>query len=314
MPTEKIRKDYDDIVAQMFCDKIREKVPVECQLEEVCKKSSNVAHSRVLLTTKRQKFNIYIRGSISQAYEHRSTTPRDYSKEKDLYQFTFSDREKKYLREEFCQDGKTNMVALVCINPEEKITNIALIPHYDLFCRKCKGRACFGKHFMVKPGISNGTPILRARVPMNEGEYHIHVWRDFTKYLTSTQLPIMPLTRNDPSQPIPILKSFLQLSHRSDAVLNRFRRLENAQYFQPSDNPKERFVYIPASRKNPVLLVAHADTFDLSDRNQRMMRCDPCFDRNRLHEEEGVIRNADRLRLLGADDRAGCALCEIIQQ
>ena len=83
-------------------------------------------------------------------------------------------------------------------------------------------------------------------------------------------------------------------------VLEYFAQLPNAQY--QNLGGKERFVYIPATRDNPVLLVAHADTVTETDF--------PTV----LFEDGDIIRNADSEQILGADDRAGCAMVSILGQ
>ena len=88
-------------------------------------------------------------------------------------------------------------------------------------------------------------------------------------------------------------------------VLQRFRALPNAQYFE-GEKPLERYVYVPGTRKDRVLLLAHADTF---------------WDENYLHSrlETMPVFSADKVNGsnkevgLGADDRAGCALLWLLK-
>ena len=89
-----------------------------------------------------------------------------------------------------------------------------------------------------------------------------------------------------------ILRDFLNLPHSADVVLDRFSRLPRA--IRETSPDGLGFVFIPASRPAPVLLIAHADIADDS-------RCLP-----KLFEDDEIICNPGDL--LGADDRAGCAM------
>ncbi|MGM9564076.1 MAG: hypothetical protein ACI3VQ_08420 [Faecousia sp.] len=88
-------------------------------------------------------------------------------------------------------------------------------------------------------------------------------------------------------------------------VLRRFRALPGAQYFE-GKAPLERYVYVPGTRKDRVLLIAHADTV---------------WDQNYLQEErdstpvlsDGRIISDTPEAGLGADDRAGCALLWLLK-
>ena len=94
-----------------------------------------------------------------------------------------------------------------------------------------------------------------------------------------------------------VLREFLSLPHRAEAVLDRFAGLPHA--VQEKYREKEDFVYIPGTRENGVLLVAHADTVGEEDLAVE------------LAEDEGIIRN--RRGILGADDRAGCAMLWLLR-
>ena len=94
-----------------------------------------------------------------------------------------------------------------------------------------------------------------------------------------------------------VLREFLALPHRSAAVLEKFAALPGAVV--RSDRPRKGFVYVPGTRKNAVLLVAHADT--VADDSAEVV----------LEEKEGVIRN--KCGILGADDRAGCAMLWLLR-
>ena len=67
-----------------------------------------------------------------------------------------------------------------------------------------------------------------------------------------------------------------------------------------SGGEKEGFVYVPGTRENAVLLVAHADT--AADERSRIA----------IEENSRVIFN--RYGILGADDRAGCAMLWLLRE
>lgn len=95
-----------------------------------------------------------------------------------------------------------------------------------------------------------------------------------------------------------VLRNFLSLPHRASSVLEKFATLPGA--IVKSEGPMENFVYIPGTRKNPVLLVAHSDTADW------WMPEDI-----ELYEGQSEISNGNGL--LGADDRAGCAMLWLLR-
>ena len=101
------------------------------------------------------------------------------------------------------------------------------------------------------------------------------------------------LAELDPSEAddIEVLREFLALPHRAEPVLEKFADLPGA--VKKTGGAREGFVYVPATRQNAVLLVAHADTVADDDEIE-------------LDEDEETIRN--RRGILGADDRAGCAM------
>ena len=88
------------------------------------------------------------------------------------------------------------------------------------------------------------------------------------------------------------LREFLCLPHSSAAVFEKFSQLPGASV--EMDEFNTGFLYVPATRPAPVLLVAHADAF--GDDNQVP----------ELYENDESIRNPGHV--LGADDRAGCAI------
>ena len=99
-----------------------------------------------------------------------------------------------------------------------------------------------------------------------------------------------------------ILEKFLNFDLDSaDQVLQEFATLENAQFF-PEINCSDSFVYIPGSRKDRVLLVAHADTF--------------FHDFHGPHEiilDGDIYRSMEDSVGIGADDRAGCAILYLLK-
>lgn len=88
-------------------------------------------------------------------------------------------------------------------------------------------------------------------------------------------------------------------------VLHRFRGLPNAQYFE-GKNPLERYVYVPGTRKDRILLLAHADT--VWDENYQHSRLEtmPVFSADKINGSNEEVG-------LGADDRAGCALLWLLK-
>ena len=93
------------------------------------------------------------------------------------------------------------------------------------------------------------------------------------------------------------MREYLSLPLRADAVLVKFSALPGAVSGTGGD--MERFVYVPPTRDNAVLLVAHADT--VADDDAEVA----------LEEKRGVIRN--KCGILGADDRAGCAMLWLLK-
>ena len=90
-----------------------------------------------------------------------------------------------------------------------------------------------------------------------------------------------------------VLRDFLSLPHRAEAVLDRFADLPHAG--KEKYREKEGFVYIPGTRENAVLLVAHADTVGEEDLAVE------------LAEDDRIIRNRDSIP--GTDDRQNARCC-----
>lgn len=100
-----------------------------------------------------------------------------------------------------------------------------------------------------------------------------------------------------------VLRSFLEEPlHTSDSILARFAGLPGAQIF--GDSP-ERFVYVPGSRTDRVVLVAHADTVW---QGYRRIETALAFD-----EAGGFFHSLSPRYGLGADDRAGCAILWLLR-
>ena len=89
-----------------------------------------------------------------------------------------------------------------------------------------------------------------------------------------------------------ILREFLKLPHSASSVHDRFSEIPGAVRWTSPDGLGG--VYVPSSRPSPVLMVAHADVVGDSETLPE------------LQEDEETIRNPDHI--LGADDRAGCAI------
>ena len=98
------------------------------------------------------------------------------------------------------------------------------------------------------------------------------------------------------------LLSFLKTPLDSgDEIFARFSALPGATTGE-GDTPLKRFVYVPGTRKDRVLLVAHIDTvWDRSYKRAFSGERDVVF-------EDGVFSSSNPECGIGADDRAGCAL------
>ncbi len=97
-----------------------------------------------------------------------------------------------------------------------------------------------------------------------------------------------------------ILDLFLNISiSDSTDVFNMFSALPGA-VFVCGDNDFERFLYIPGSREDRVLLLAHTDTFWDIKYGKRA--------KSSIVFENGIYRSGNDECGIGADDRAGCAM------
>ncbi len=103
---------------------------------------------------------------------------------------------------------------------------------------------------------------------------------------------------------IQILMEFLQMPLESaDAVFDKFAQIHSAIC---RGQGLEKFLFVEGTRKNKVLLVAHADTY-WDDHYFS-------YHKNKVSivYEDGIIRN--RNGGLGADDRAGCAMIWLLKE
>ncbi len=105
------------------------------------------------------------------------------------------------------------------------------------------------------------------------------------------------------------LEKFLSMSVKSsDEVFDAFENLEGAKKY--GEEPLKRFLYIPGTRKDRVLLVAHADT--VWDKNWIPKINDIP---QKIKFSGGKYFNINSLAKcgLGADDRAGCAILYLLK-
>ena len=97
-----------------------------------------------------------------------------------------------------------------------------------------------------------------------------------------------------------ILSQFLSIDVSDGAaVFNLFATLPGA-VVKVGKKPLERYVYVPGTRKDAVVLVAHADTV-----------WDQAYGRDArsgMIWEDGIFRSTGENCGIGADDRAGCAM------
>lgn len=107
--------------------------------------------------------------------------------------------------------------------------------------------------------------------------------------------------RNDD---LSVLTDFLELPvESSEPILERFSSLSGAEL---RGSGLESFVYLPGSRADRVLLVAHSDTVHNNLFSQRAVGTAPI-------ERNGVLYSGKTNRCLGADDRAGCAILWLLR-
>ena len=103
-----------------------------------------------------------------------------------------------------------------------------------------------------------------------------------------------------------VLMEFLKMPlGGTDEVFDKFSKISGAEVH---GSGLKKFLFIKGSRKNRVLLAAHADTYwDKAYGGCNSSNGEP----GEIYEEDGIIRN--RNGGLGADDRAGCAIAWLLK-
>lgn len=103
-----------------------------------------------------------------------------------------------------------------------------------------------------------------------------------------------------------VLEEFLSFPlEDSKEILEKFATLPNAFYC--NDGKKRNFVYIPGTRKDRVILIAHADSF-----------WDKLYwDEGKIGQtfkfQNGIYTGVKENYGIGADDRAGCAILWLLK-
>ena len=91
----------------------------------------------------------------------------------------------------------------------------------------------------------------------------------------------------------------------SKEILDTFAELPNARCSY-DENGKGNFVYIPGTREDRVLLIAHADT--VWDKSYNSYAYEQA-----LFEQDGKLFGENEECGIGADDRAGCAILWLLR-
>ncbi|MCU0327758.1 MAG: hypothetical protein MUE53_02100 [Chitinophagales bacterium] len=112
-------------------------------------------------------------------------------------------------------------------------------------------------------------------------------------------------------QSLEVLKEFLSFPlNTTQPIFDKFLTLSGAEFFENKDDGSERFLFIPGTREDKVVLVAHADTYFDQYNNK------PFEKKHYLVEAgdfiQGIDENKDNCPI-GADDRAGCAILWLLQ-
>jgi hypothetical protein len=118
-----------------------------------------------------------------------------------------------------------------------------------------------------------------------------------------------------------VLSEFLNFAlQRTDEIFEKFTGLQGAKMEIDPNNPLHQYCYIPGSRENRVLLIAHADTYwdenyfpdyhDVDPSNPDILR----NHRIRFDSENHEFISEDEIVGLGADDRAGCAFLWLLRE
>ncbi len=90
----------------------------------------------------------------------------------------------------------------------------------------------------------------------------------------------------------------------TDDIFSRFAALPNAVY-ERGAGERERFCYVPGTRKDRVILAAHADTIWSYNGKENV---------HDIKFENGLFTSATEGLGLGADDRAGCSIVWILRE
>jgi hypothetical protein len=93
----------------------------------------------------------------------------------------------------------------------------------------------------------------------------------------------------------------------TEPVFEKFKSLPNCIFREDVDDPRKRFLYMRGSRKNKLVLVAHADTVWDSMYDQYADEPDIIF-------ENGCFYSNIEGQGIGADDRAGCAMLWLLRE
>lgn len=96
-----------------------------------------------------------------------------------------------------------------------------------------------------------------------------------------------------------VLKEFLELPNNPKYVFNKFKITKHI--FKKGTQPNESFLYIEGKKKNKILFVSHADMIN-SDKSVVKMENNNFVAYNKLNQRA----------ILGADDRAGCAILYLL--
>jgi len=108
---------------------------------------------------------------------------------------------------------------------------------------------------------------------------------------------------------IDVLLEFLSMPINSDEqVFEKFKSLNGLM--RKGNERFEQFLYVKGTRKNKVLLVAHADTYwdkKWSDHGDFINA------KSEYEREDDIIRSISDSYGIGADDRAGCAILWLLK-
>ncbi len=103
-----------------------------------------------------------------------------------------------------------------------------------------------------------------------------------------------------------VLEKFLKFDLSSvDDVFTEFSKLDNAVYYRPTLGSDD-FVYVPGTREDRVVLIAHADTSWSKGWGKSKGPHDVTF-------EGGRYKSVSPSLGIGADDRAGCAMLYLMK-